>query len=400
LQDLRAVIARELELHRQIHSVIWAAVAAMERWSSGVARWQAKVTRDVNGWLDSNAALLAAAAGPNAPGSGVVRIPTPQQFEELYGRAMRETRTGGVGFLASPLQLQEQQHEFGVSVVVRAGAGGVQPGDGSASAAAARLRMEPELADASAAAGYSNGSISSAAAAAAEAGPGSSAGGGKWASSTGTRRVSNVSINVRQPELQQPQQQLQPTGRHALGDSAGSPVTPEGISIHSSVAAALTPGGQRRSSAVSPVPGAFVGSSSNGAGVVAGSSSRPRCASHSNKIVPVMGAPSAAAVARDAAAAGSSDSTPRSAAAWDVEDEATSAAGFAATGVSGAEGDLDGMLPDASNCGDGDDGGAAAAVGGLVGEGVGDSDDAAVMSAGRLATISDKIPHQHLRPLG
>jgi hypothetical protein len=70
--------------------------------------------------------------------------------------------------------------------------------------------------------------------------------------------------------------------------------------------------------------------------------------------------------------------------------------------VSGAEGVVDGMLPGASYCGDGDDGGAAAA--GLVGaasrEGAVEVEDAAVMSSGHLATISGKVPHQHLRPLG
>ena len=74
LQDLQALLQQELLLHHQINNAIWAAVEAMERWSTGVARWQVKVIADTNDWLAENAARM-------GPGAHHCPVPLPQPFD-------------------------------------------------------------------------------------------------------------------------------------------------------------------------------------------------------------------------------------------------------------------------------------------------------------------------------
>lgn len=137
LQDLQALLDQELALHRQIHTSIWAAVTAMERWSSGVSRWQAKVTRDMNAWMAANAAAIAASRG-SARGmqcANFTPIPLPPELD--LSNSLRPP--------SPPAQQQQHQQvaaavsaamgEFGAAVVVTAAAGGADRQGGVRAAA-------------------------------------------------------------------------------------------------------------------------------------------------------------------------------------------------------------------------------------------------------------------------
>lgn len=120
-QDLQALLGRELELHRQIHSAIWAAVAAMERWSSGVARYHSKVTRETNDWLARNAALLAARSQDAVAGissGGFEPVPVPPDLD--LSRSLRPARPPLAASAQQQLQLSAATGEFGAAVVVTA----------------------------------------------------------------------------------------------------------------------------------------------------------------------------------------------------------------------------------------------------------------------------------------
>lgn len=86
LQDLQALLQSELQLHCQIHNAIWAAVAAMERWSAGVSRGQAKVIHDTNTWLAGNAATAGSYQPVPVPPvvdlSHSLRPPQPEQRQQ------------------------------------------------------------------------------------------------------------------------------------------------------------------------------------------------------------------------------------------------------------------------------------------------------------------------------
>lgn len=117
LQDLQALLEQELQLHRQIYSAIWAAVAAMERWSSGVSRWQAKVIADTNTWLAENAALIARHAGPAAVGTAYSPVPLPPVVDlshSLRPQHQEQQRA------AAAAAVNAAMGEFGAAVVITA----------------------------------------------------------------------------------------------------------------------------------------------------------------------------------------------------------------------------------------------------------------------------------------
>lgn len=107
------MIDRELELHRQIYSAIWAAVAAMERWSIGVHKWLVKITKDLNGWLATNAELLA----QQHHGSGLGYLPVPMPAQIDLSESLRPMLP------AANLELQQEQQAYGTTVMVTAGQG-------------------------------------------------------------------------------------------------------------------------------------------------------------------------------------------------------------------------------------------------------------------------------------
>jgi len=117
VQDLQALLEQELQLHRQIYSAIWAAVAAMERWSSGVSRWQAKVIADTNTWLADNAALIARQAGPAAAGTAYSPVPLPPVVDlshSLRPQHQEQQRA------AAAAAVNAAMGEFGAAVVITA----------------------------------------------------------------------------------------------------------------------------------------------------------------------------------------------------------------------------------------------------------------------------------------
>jgi hypothetical protein len=130
LQDLQALLDRELELQRQIYAAIWAAVEAMERWSSGVARYLAKVTREMNAWLAHNSS------------GSFVPVPLPPELDLSHSL--------GPPLAASAqqqLQLSAATGEFGAAIVVTAAAfkGGVRAEPGLDAAAGAGRPSRPSV---------------------------------------------------------------------------------------------------------------------------------------------------------------------------------------------------------------------------------------------------------------
>lgn len=135
---MHAVLARELELHRQIHGAIWAAVAAMERWSGGVARWQGKATRELNAWLAAGAQSLAD-IGVDTPCKPLA-LPAPPPPP-----APRSGARGGLTLRPDAAM----RSEFGATVMIAAGsvrgAAGLPSPSHSLAAAAGESRSASPL---------------------------------------------------------------------------------------------------------------------------------------------------------------------------------------------------------------------------------------------------------------
>lgn len=276
-QDLHNVLSREQALHHQIYAAIWAAVAAMERWSGGVGRYLAKVTRETNASLADNARVMAALAGPGsaaaARAAAFSPLPVPKVTD--LSQSLRP--------VAPAPALDSQQQQFGATVVVRAGGGGT--------GSSMQPRAQPALPSG---AGDSPGPgegkhVGFAADTAAAAAAGSSSGGrrplGPHSSGVAVELLHSTSLSA----------------------GANSIRSPGGVSLHSRTpgAAAATPGSRAsvlQQQPWAPAQGGAAAASDAASSSSSGSSSRPRSGSgHSNRVVPVTehAGPVAAAVGAD-----------------------------------------------------------------------------------------------------
>lgn len=415
VQDLQAVIDRELELHRQIYSAIWAAVAAMERWSSGVNKWLAKITKDTNSWMAMNAQIAEQQCGSAvSTGVGYVLIPAPAEVD--LSQSLRPQPAG------QELQLQQQQ-EFGATVIVKAGAA-----TGEGSEAAAGIRLGADL-TAAAAEGDGEPSVPSAPAGSSlmqgvtnewvSTTGGGSVADGRWARNTKTS-VSRVSIDLQKIQ----QSDLGTPARHRLGSTPGwgSINSPGGVSLHARLAGTpagpsglmatlrgfLGGGSGEPSSVSSPssvASGAAGGDSLAGHGFLQDAdgsaeaasgvghtesppaAGRPRSAgrAHLNRIAP-FNAPAAAA----GPPAALHVTTSRSSAT--VEDLVSPAAAVAAAGS--------GLSEFSSRTADAVPVGLVGAADGS-GEGVADSDDTPMVGHIEMyPSVTGKVPHNRLQPMG
>lgn len=136
------LLQQELSLHAQIYSTIWTAVEAMERWSGGVSRWQAKVTADTNDWLAENAALLAGQTGPGTAGTAYYPVPLPLPVDlsqSLPPQQQKEEEEGQTA--AAAAAVGAAMGEFGAAVVITASRLRADAGLYSVSEPAAVTRM-------------------------------------------------------------------------------------------------------------------------------------------------------------------------------------------------------------------------------------------------------------------
>ncbi len=83
----------EHALHKQIYAALWNAISAMERWSTAVARWQGKSTREMNAWLAANHAHIVVRSGKSAAFVPDLKpIPQPPSMDLTEAADMADVR--------------------------------------------------------------------------------------------------------------------------------------------------------------------------------------------------------------------------------------------------------------------------------------------------------------------